>query len=137
MTLSEIMERCRMLGVNQQRHRGDAYHELVFYQAEIDQWTEIFSDIFGPAVKPEGAKPTKALLHLTRDYGGIWPGQILYKKDFDDVTVIAMFWPWQDGIHATLKMALLERQQLEVNPSSRKTGVGLAGLRVRLGKILF
>ena len=137
MTLKEIMERCRMLGVDQQRHRSDAYHELVFYQAEIDQWTKIFSGIFGPAVKPEGAKPTKALLHLTRDYGGIWPGQTLFKKDFDDVTVIAMFWPWQDGIHATLKMALLEKQQLEVTPSSQRTGLGLAGLRVRLGKILF
>jgi hypothetical protein len=137
MTLKQIMERCHMLGVNEQRHRGDAYHELVFYQAEIDQWTKIFSGIFGPAVKPEGAKPTKALLELTRDYGGIWPGQTLFKKDFDDVTVIAMFWPWQDGIHATLKMALLEKEQLEVTPSSQRTVFGLAGLRVRLGKILF
>jgi hypothetical protein len=137
MTLREIIERCGMLGVNEQRRRGDTYHELVFYQEEIDQWTKIFSDILGPAVKPQGAKPTKALLYLTKDYGGIWPGQTLFKKDFDDATVIAMFWPWQDGIHATLKMALLEKQKLEVTPSSQRTEFGFAGLRVRLGKILF
>lgn len=109
MTLREIIERCRMLGVDEERRDSDAYHELVFYKEEIDEWNKVLADILGPAIKPAGAKPSKDHRRLTKEYGGIWAGQTLFKKDFDDVTVIAMFWPWQDRTHVTLKMALLEK----------------------------
>ncbi len=107
MTLREIIEKCSMLGVYDERYITDEYSELVFYNKEIHEWNQILADILGPAIKPAGAKPTKDDLHLTKDYGGIWVDQTLFKKVFDDVTVIAMFWPWQDDIHTTLKMTLL------------------------------
>jgi len=105
-TLREIIERCSMLGLDEERCNSDKYSELVFYKTEIDEWSKILADVLGPAVKRAGKKPTKDHLYLTKDYGGIWIAQTLFKRDFDDVSVIAMFWPWQDGIHATLKLAL-------------------------------
>jgi hypothetical protein len=48
-----------------------------------------------------------------------------------------MFWPWQDGIHATLKMALSEKEKPGVKLSARKGEGRFAGLRTRLGKGLF
>jgi hypothetical protein len=107
MTLREIVEKCSILSVCEKRCITDEYGELVLYNREIDEWNKILADIFGPAIKPAGVKPTKDDLHLTKDYGGIWVDQTLFQKDFDDVTVIAMFWPWKDNIHTTLKMALL------------------------------
>ena len=105
-----------MLSVYEERCITDEYGELVLYNKEINEWNKILADILGPAIKPAGAKPTKDNLHLTKDYGGIWVDQTLFKKEFDDVTVIAMFWPWGDDIHTTLKMTLLNNRIEGINP---------------------
>jgi len=107
MTLHEIIEKCRMLGIDEERHSSNTYHELVFYREEIDKWNTVLSGVLGPAIKPEGKAPAKDHQRLTKEYGGIWADQTLFKGEFEDATVIAMFWPWEDGIHVTLKMALL------------------------------
>ncbi|MBW1859412.1 MAG: hypothetical protein JRI70_04880 [Deltaproteobacteria bacterium] len=133
MTLKEIIERCSMLRVQERRHQDETYGELVFYNEEVDEWHRIFSELLGPAVKPAEMKPTKDMLQLTEDYGGIQTGQTLFMREFDDLTVIAMFWPWQDDTHTTLKIALLKKQKEEVNISSPKAGSGF----VTLGDVLF
>jgi len=133
MTLREIFERCSTLRVQERRHQDETYGELVFYNEEIDEWERILSEVLGPPVKPAGTRPTKDLLQLTENYGGIQTGQTLFMREFDDFTVIAMFWPWQDGTHTTLKIALLKKQKEHVNISSPKAGSGFA----TLGDILF
>jgi len=109
MTLKEIIEKCSKLSVYEQRYITGDYDELVFYNREIDKWNKIFTAVLGPPIKPAGVEPTKDDLRLTRDYGGIDDNQTLFKKEFDDVTVIAMFWPWGDDIHTTLKIIFLKR----------------------------
>ena len=134
MTLREIIERCKRLGVDEERCKSDKYNELVFYKKDIDEWYKMFADVLGPAVKPVGKKPNREHLLLTKDYGGMWVGQTLFRKEFKDVTVIAMIWPWEDGVHATLKMALLETEKSEVKLSACRVRFPFAGLRARLGK---
>jgi hypothetical protein len=108
MILSEILEKCKELNICEKRAIEDEYCELVFLGEEINKWNAIFIDIFGPAVKPKGVKPAKGDLKLTGKYGGILDGQTLFKRDFENGTIIAMFWPWQDGSRVTLKTALLK-----------------------------
>jgi hypothetical protein len=107
MTLKEIINNFDTLSVYEERRMGDEFCELVFYNKDIDKWNTLFADILGHAVKPAGVEPTEDDQYLTRDYGGTWFDQTVFRKEFDDVTVLAMFWPWQDGVHTTLKMALL------------------------------
>ena len=107
MTIREIIEKCSSLSVREERCISDEYGELVFYTKDMDAWNKTFGDIFGPPIKPVGVKPTENDLYLTQDYGGIWVDQTLFKRECGDVIVIAMFWPWQDNIHTTLKIALL------------------------------
>lgn len=116
MTLNEIIEKCSMLSVHEKRCITDEYGELVFYNRETAEWNKIFADIFGLALKPAGVNPTEDDLYLTKDYGGIWVDQTLFKREFGDVIVIAMFWPWSDGIHTTLKMALLNKRMERGHP---------------------
>lgn len=111
MTLKEILARCSKLSVYEQRHRTDVYNELVFYNEDLDEWSKILTAVLGPPIKPPGAKPAKDDLRLSKDYGGIDINQTLFKKEFDDATVIAMFWPWQDNIHTTLKIILLKTRK--------------------------
>jgi hypothetical protein len=108
MILKEIIEKCSTLNVYKKRCITDKYCELVFYSKDIDEWNKVFTDIFGQAIKPVGTKPTKDDLHLTKDCSGIYDNQTLFKKEFDDATIIAMFWPWQDGTLTTLKITVLE-----------------------------
>ncbi len=109
MKLEEIMCEFGHLGIREERCRTDDYGELVFYNREIDEWTKIFADILGPAMKPAGVEPTEEHLSLARDHGGVWAEQTLFKREFGDATVIAMFWPWQDDRHTTLKIALVRK----------------------------
>jgi len=110
MTLKEIMKKCRALSISEMRRNGDEFCELVFYNKDADEWNKIFADMLGHPIKPPGKDPTEGDQHLTRDYGGTWVDQTVFTKQFDNVTVIAMFWPWQDGVHTTLKMALLKKR---------------------------
>ena len=38
-----------------------------------------------------------------------------FKKEFDNGIVIVMFWPWSDGVHITLKIALLNKYNPALN----------------------
>jgi len=116
MILKEVIKRCSTLEVYDTRLMTDEYIELVFYSKEIDKWNRVFADFLGPAIKPQGVEPTKDDFRLTKNYGGVWGNQTLFKKDFDNFTIISMFWPWQDNIHVTLKIALLKNSK-HISPS--------------------
>lgn len=109
MDLKEIAERINILKVFEKRQIKDNYIELVFFNKEINEWDKLLSGILGPAVKPAGVSPDKEAQKPARDYGGIYANQTLFRKDFNDTAVIAMFWPWQDGVHTTLKVILVNR----------------------------
>ncbi len=109
MTVKQILDRCSMLNVREIRRVTDGYVELVFSNKKLGEWNKVFSEILGPPKKPAGVKPSTEDLHLTKDCGGIWINQTLFSKEFDDFHVIAMYWPWQDDAHTTLKMAHIEK----------------------------
>jgi hypothetical protein len=107
--IKEIFKKCKTLNISEERTISDEYLELVFESKETDKWSNLFTEIFGPAAKPAGAKPTKEDLVLTKDYGGIYFNQTLFKKDFSGVAIMAMFWPWQNGVLTTLKVTVLQK----------------------------
>jgi hypothetical protein len=105
MNLKEILDRCNMVNVHEVRHITDDYAELVFHNRALDEWNRILSDTLGPPKKPAGVEPSENDLELTKDYGGIRVNQTLFMKEVEDSKVIAMYWPWQNHLHTTLKMA--------------------------------
>lgn len=109
MTLKDILKKCNELNIYEERAVDDNYFELVFYTKEVDQWNKLFAEILGSATKPSGRKPTPSDLALTKEYGGVFDNQTLFKKDFEDVTIIAMFWPWQDEVRTTLKVSRIKK----------------------------
>ncbi|MBN3039030.1 MAG: hypothetical protein JW869_06415 [Candidatus Omnitrophica bacterium] len=109
MTVKNIIEKCNSLDISEQRSVSEDYCELVFFNKELEEWNNILTEILGPAKKPPGMDPTQEDDALTEEYGGIFTNQTLFKKDFDDCTIIAMIWPWQDGTHTTLKLAYLKK----------------------------
>ncbi|MCG2713114.1 MAG: hypothetical protein L6416_12440 [Candidatus Omnitrophica bacterium] len=109
MVIKEIIEKCKKFEIYQLRTVSDNYAEIVMYTSEISKWSAIFNEILGAPVSPAGINPTAEDTQITREYGGIFAEQTLYKKDFPENTIIAMFWPWQDGERVTLKVVLLPK----------------------------
>ena len=107
-TVGMILEKCKELAICQKRAMEDDYYELVLLTKEIRKWDEVCGEVLGPARKPKGVQPTLTDIELTRQYGGIFDNQTLFKSDSGNESVIAMFWPWQDGMHVTLKIAHLK-----------------------------
>ncbi len=109
MEMKEIIERCREFEIYQQRMVSDNYAEIVMYTKEIFKWSAIFNKILGDPVSPAGINPTSEDMRITKEYGGIFTAQTLYKKDFPDNTIITMFWPWQDSKRITVKVVILAK----------------------------
>lgn len=107
MQLKEITDCFVELRIHEKRCNEDDFVELVFFNDEIDEWMRILTAFLGDPIKPQGQEPSSKDLELTARTGGIRINQTLFEKDLTDGTFIAKFWPWEDGIHTTLRMALL------------------------------
>ena len=107
MRLRDITDCCVHLDVQEKRCDREDLYELVFFNKDLSEWTRILSAFLGPPVKPSGTVPTEKDLELTEGTGGIRTEQTLFEKQFEDAAIIAKFWPWKDGSHITLRMALL------------------------------
>lgn len=105
----KIIDECSKLDIYQKRSITDEYLELVFYNRDIGKYNNVLTDVLGEPVKPQGIKPSKDDLLFTEHYGGIMKNQTLFKKDFSNITIAAMFWPWQDNEHTTLKAFILNK----------------------------
>lgn len=107
-TISEILEQCGRLKTEEERVSSNDYDERVIFADEVDQWGKVLTDVLGPALKPAGQKTTPRDFALTVNYGGVFDDQTLFYKKFGEGSVIAMFWPWKNEIHVTLKIVCFQ-----------------------------
>ncbi len=82
------------------------YCELVLSNTEKDSWYSCLSEQLGVPVKSAGEQTTDEFLALTHDFGEIVDHQTLFMKTFDDISIIAMLWPWQDHQHTTVILTI-------------------------------
>lgn len=112
MELREIIEKYKTLNIYEERFVADNYYEIVFYTKDSGQWIKLCAEILGPVAKPAGTAPSKEDAELTQKYGGVRENQTLFKKQIGNTIVLAMFWPWQDEVRTTLKVALIAKESL-------------------------
>lgn len=104
MTINDIIAKFGDLKIIEDRGVDADEAEFVVFNEELHHWRSLFEECLGEPVKKQGKKPTKEDLLLTKNYGGIYDRQILYKKDFDNYAIMAMFWPWGDNTQTTIKL---------------------------------
>ncbi len=107
--LEDIIAKILKLNISEKRTLSSSYCEFVFSSKDANQWEEVMIDIFGPPSKPQGVKPEACDEEATEKFGGIRSNQTLFKKEYGDNTVFAMYWPWQDGLNITLKIFLFHK----------------------------
>jgi len=103
--LKDIVDQTSGLETLSHRCVSDNYDERIIFNKDIEQWTKALASVLGLPIKPEGVNPTKDDLALTKKFGSVFKHQVLFKKEFSDSVIIAMFWPWLDKKHTTLKIA--------------------------------
>ena len=109
MNVSDVLQRCDHLKVEGKNDISEDYVERVFLKEDLEKWEEIVTDLLGPAVKRAGEETALSFSELTIDYGGLLDDQILYYKEFEDTSLIVMFWPWKDDNQVTLKIACVKK----------------------------
>jgi hypothetical protein len=107
MDLSVVIQTFNNMNVYENRYNSEHYCELVFFSKDSSLWVDSLSTHFGPPQKPSGKAPSHEEIDLAEPFGGIRKNQTLFVKKDDMRTVIAMFWPWSDGAHITLRIAVV------------------------------
>ncbi len=101
---NDILEQVRALEVREQRALSENYFEAVIFNRDLDRWSQQLAVHLGEAAKPAGKSPSREVKVLTEPFGGIRKEQTFFYKAFEAYAVVAMFWPWGDKQHSTLKM---------------------------------
>ena len=79
----------------------DELFEAVLIREELESLIGCLGVIFGQSFFPPQSNFRRAG-KITEEYGGIQHGQTLYY--LEDESIIAMLWPWGDGINITFKL---------------------------------
>lgn len=108
MTLNQILEECEKLEIKRKKKVKEDYLELVIFAKDMTKWSDLLTKLLGSALKPVKKKPSSEDKKITKNFGGIRPDQTLYRKVFDEFTILAMLWPWRDNKLITLKIPLIK-----------------------------
>jgi hypothetical protein len=109
MIFKDILRKCVSLSVFEKRKVSPKYIEFVIFRKDLASWNSALSEFLGDPAKPAGSEPSEQDFALTKPYGGIRENQILFKKKTTEGCIIVMLWPWQDGLHITIKMADIKK----------------------------
>jgi hypothetical protein len=105
MKLEKIMKKISQLDIYEKRNASEKYCEIVFFSKDKEKWNTVFSELLGDAIKPESIPPSGEHEKMAEQYGGIRKEQVLYNRVFEKTSIMAMFWPWGNGTHITVKIA--------------------------------
>jgi hypothetical protein len=102
--LKALCEEFADLPLHETRTATGTYVELVFFSRDLADWSNRLEAHLGSPVHAGRARPSRQVRSVTSEHGGITRGQTLYLTNREDGDVVAMLWPWRDGVHVTLKL---------------------------------
>jgi hypothetical protein len=103
MTLKEFYEQLQGLEQFELRSATETLVDVVFEAKDASAWQERLEALLGPALKPAGQGPNGQVKKIAKALGGIRNEQTLFCKTFGDLSLAAVFWPWQNGRCTTCK----------------------------------
>jgi hypothetical protein len=106
LSFADLVKLLKKLPFDEIRKEYDGYFEFVVSVQHLQQVYPHFEAYYGAPFKPPGMAANAKAQTLTKNYGGIQTQQTLYYAGREDgIADCAMIWPWNDGKHATIKMA--------------------------------
>ena len=102
--LKELVQEIKKLPLEEIRNDSEEGFEFVIKRAAFKKLDPLLQSFFGKVFKDAGQKPDQEATNLTASYGGIYDNQTLYLKKDSQSIFLAMIWPWNDGVLATVKI---------------------------------
>jgi len=112
MELYDLIQKFKHLEYSQKKYHVDSqgeYAQLVFDNANMDDWLTCIGELLGLPIKTEAQPVTDDIVHLTEDFGEIFDHQTLFYHEIGTHRIMAMFWPWKDQPSTTLKIMILTK----------------------------
>jgi len=106
MTFSDLVKELKKLKMEQKRVDESDKLEFVLRRDYVKDLNAVLENYYGPALKPEGAAPSRAAEERSSLYGGIWKNQTLYHVSRDGENSLTIIWPWSDNRLVTVKVFL-------------------------------
>lgn len=104
MDFSELKKQVQGISFGEIRVDADNCFEAVTTTKDMGTLTSLIEQFLGPPVFPSLTPLSSAMQTAIQNYGGISNGQTLYYLCQGNSAVFAMFWPWGDKFHVTLKL---------------------------------
>lgn len=104
MDFNEIKKEVKNITFETLRMDSDSRFEAVMVKDGLANLTAILERFFGPPAWPSQSEMSPQVEGIINGFGGIMPGQTLYFWSQGSDTILAMLWPWQDGMHITVKI---------------------------------
>ena len=103
-SIQEVMQRLKSVPHEEIRRESSAYLEIVFNSGSMEKIKPILEDYYGPAFKQAGIKAGPEASEFSKGHGGLQKDQVLYYKNNQGVSQLAMLWPWQSEKRVTIKI---------------------------------
>jgi hypothetical protein len=101
---TDVKAQIKAIGFETLRTESDAYFEVVFLKNKLGEYTAALDGVFGKILWPSDNPIAPDVKAVIAQYGSVMPGQTLYAAQEGSHVLFAMFWPWGDREHITLKM---------------------------------
>lgn len=118
MDLKTLLEPCKVLKILEEREMNQDQINVVINTQDSAKWSAGLEQSLGPALKPAGESPSNLAKKAANEFGGIRKEQTLFVKNIDEYSVVAMFWPWQNDKHTTLK--IFKTPQIDLTEKKNK-----------------
>jgi len=82
----------------------DNFFEGVIIKQELEKLTGQLKNLLGEPVYPSSNRLAHKVRQTVDGFGGVMPGQTLFYKDLGTDSILAMLWPWKDGLRTTVKI---------------------------------
>jgi len=100
----ELKTEIKKCGFETLRGEDAVYFETVLIKTQVPGVMQKLQELLGTALWPSDGKIPPAINKVIADFGGIMGKQTLFGFEANGRVVFAMLWPWNDGLHVTLKM---------------------------------
>lgn len=104
MQFTELIKELKEIKFEELRKDSENFFEAVVIKQDLMKLTKILEKFFGIPAWPSKDKISSQVQDTIKDFGGIMPNQTLYFSGGNEGVAFAMLWPWQDGIHTTIKI---------------------------------
>ena len=104
MTFLNLLAKIKAFPIKEKRFEQPNFLEVVILTKDLEAFSRLLENYFGPPVKPLGEIPAGRWSLLAEEVGGVRQNQTLYGQEEESAIYLAMIWPWGDKTLATVKV---------------------------------